>query len=265
MFRLKCTRWITVLMAMACWATIALAADTALNSLSPSNVFNLDPAASAGPTASSLNLPSGAAVPALKFLGQTRVTYDVPAGAVSFKATVSKAEALSAAATGASPDDINRMRVRFLVDGKGGFETTLDVSTPPEQLAFPLNGGRKLTIAVDQMIAGDALILADAAFSTQAVKAPAVSYLLRPGAAYANYGSNARQIAFRVYHPGESVPLHLEFAGAAQEGSVSIQITPVQNDNLRVVAPAAIAVPIKLQGTQSQVSGDAQWKVPNSP
>jgi len=197
-------------------------------------------------------LPSGKSIPALRLAYQSRITYHVPTGGASFGAILCRADA--------SPpvEDINRIRVRFILDDDTVvYETVLDITMPPEQVAFPVTGAKTLTIAVDQMLSGGSIYLAGAAFSSRSVSAGKGSHLLVSGAAYVNVGAGARQVAFHTYHPGEIVPLQFEFNGPSGSGKVMITVSPNQGGT-----PVSVSVPVKLYPVALGVMGTARWRVP---
>ncbi|MGC2108145.1 MAG: endo-1,4-beta-xylanase, partial [Candidatus Korobacteraceae bacterium] len=222
--------------------------------LIPSSTFSMQPGTDPTPVLKDTKV-SGSAHPTLLLRYQSRITYDVPGGQDSFRGILFKSNA------DIGPDsqgDLNRMRVRFLLDGKEAYDTVLDATMPPEQFALPLYAAKKLTIAVDQMLAGGALCIADATFSSRPVSQAITFHLLPPGTGYANLGSNVRQVAFRAYYPGESVPIQLEFSGLARAGTVILTFTSRQQ-----LAPAVLTIPLRLEadGAGSSI-GTTHWQVP---
>ncbi len=248
-------RRLTLCAVIALGLTQAHATDTPLSTLSPA-VFALEPGVDATPVRTTVKLSTGESHPALLVKYESRVTYDVPNGASCFSGVLLRAD--SAQSANGAAGDINRIRVRFLLDGKPAYDTVLDVTMPPEQFAVPVGSAKELTIAVDQMLEGGAVYLAEAVFSSRSIPHASSSHVLPPGTGYLNLGSGVRQVAFRVYHPGESVPLQLEFAGAAKAGSVSITITP-----LRQAAPISLTVPVTLRPERQGSGANTSWQVPS--
>ena len=249
----------SVLLAFGLFVTVQVeAADVPLSTLHPTDVFNLDPGTNVTPVATNVQLPTGGSHPALKLSHESRITYDIPAGEASFSGILYRVDALKTDVGDPTSTDINRIRVRFTLDGKLAYDTVLDVTMPPEQFAFPVTGAKKLMIAVDQMLAGGAIYLADAAFSSKSVTSSETYHLLLPGSGYANFGSGVRQVAFRTYHPGENVPLQLEFSGAGTSGTVTITVSPNQGHD-----PVSLTVPVALHVGSPGALGSASWKVPS--
>lgn len=261
-------KWRHMFLKQNCWlALLALAllvsikveaADVPLSTLHPTDVFGLEPGADATPVPTKVQLPTGGSHPALQLSYQSRITYDISPGTASFSGILYRVDALPAGSGGLTAADTNRIRVRFILDGKVAYDTVLDVTMPPEQLAFPVAGARKFTIAVDQMLSGGVIYLADAVFSSQPAPSAVTSHLLLPGSGYANVGSGTAQVALRVYHPGETVPLRLEFAGAAASGAVTVKVAPNQGRS-----PTSLTVPVALHAGPPGTVGDATWKVPS--
>ncbi|MGB8888930.1 MAG: endo-1,4-beta-xylanase [Candidatus Korobacteraceae bacterium] len=250
-------RLLSVAVVVLAWVGLgrAAGADIPLRALHPREVFNLQPTEDATAFPRDVHFPDGSSHPALLLRQQSRVTYDIPIGQSSFRGELYRQDAGDSASD--PRNDYNRIRVRFLLDGKEAYDTVLDVTMPPERFAIPVSGAKTLTIAVDQMLSGGAVFLADAVFSSQ-LEPHAITYHLLPaGAGYANLGANVRQVAFRTYHPGETVPLQMEFSGAAREGSISITIGSNTQAN-----PIALLVPVVLHAGDRGSVGNASWQVP---
>jgi hypothetical protein len=247
------------LLAFAVLVAIAVeAADVPLTALQPVDIFNLDPGTNVSPVLTKVQFPTGGFHPALKLTYQSRITYNIPADEASFSAILYRVDALKPGTGDPERADINRIKVRFLLDNKLAYDTVLDVTMPPEQLVVPLGAAKKLTIAVDQMLAGGAIYLADANFSPQPVSRAMNSHILVPGSGYANLGSGVRQVAFRTYNPGETVPLQLEFSGSSTGGSVTITVSPNNGHT-----PMSFTVPVTLHAGSAGAIGSASWRVPS--
>jgi hypothetical protein len=148
--------------------------------------------------------------------------------------------------------------VRFILDDdRVVYETVLDITMPPEQIAFSVTGAKNLTIAVDQMLSGGSIYLADAAFSPKLVPVAKGHHLLVLGTGYVNVGAGVRQVAFHTYHPDELVPLQFEFNGPGGNGKVMITVSPNQGGT-----PVSVSVPVTLYPVASGVMGTANWRVP---
>lgn len=248
--------WLEIIAFITIAVMHVAATDIQVSGLRP-GAFVLEPYASAGLTTTLVRFPDKISHPAVLIRYQSRITYDIPAGEKTFRGVLYRADA-GASNTSGTQSDINRIRVRFLLDARVVYDTTLDVTMPPEQFAVPLGSAKKLTIAIDQMLAGDGLYLADAVFSSQPVAQVATSHVLSSGTAYVNYGDNVRQVAFRTYHPGEFVPLQLEFSGSAKAGTVTFSLAA-----RRQSAPIVLTVPVVLHPDgQGDSIGTAGWQVP---
>ncbi len=231
-----------------------VALDIPLAGLHP-GVVVLDPNGDATIKSENVRFPDGSSHSALILKNQLRLTYDIPPGQQSFHATLLRADG---GTVGTAAVDLNRIYVRFLLDGTEAYETVLDVTMPPEQLTFPIQSAKKLTIAVDQMLAGGSLYLADAAFSPEEVSRASSQHLLAAGAAYANLGAGVRQVAFRTYRPGEAVPLQAEVGGSATAASVVLTVTSRQQTR-----PAVLTIPVTLRAGSASSVGEATWQVPS--
>jgi len=234
------------------------AVDIPLNTLRPADIFSMNPLVDVVPVATKIQLPTGGSHPALKLTFHSRITYDIPAGEASFGGVLYRADAAPIGAGEPSADDFYRVRVRFVIDARQAYETVLDVTMPPEQFAFPVTGAKKLTISVDQVSAAGSIYIVDANFSSKSVSSAESSHLLLPGIGYANLGSGVRQVAFRTYRPGETVPLQLEFSGTGTGGSVTITVSPNRGHT-----PVSLTVPVALHAGSTGALGNANWKVPS--
>ena len=243
-----------VFLALLCLTPIARAADTPLASVQPETITPYNP--SFGITPSSVNLPVIGKQSALLFRYSGIVSYRIPAGAASFHAVLDRTDSSSDCGA-ANSQDMNHTRVRFGVDNETVYDTILDACTPPEQLALSLAGRKTFTIESEEESGGNAIYLAGSAFSGEPISGVVSSHLLPPNTAYANIGAGARQIAFHDYYPGESVPLHVEFAGSANHADVSFRTSPLYGKGV-----ASVSVPVMLHSSGSMTAGDATWKVP---
>jgi hypothetical protein len=187
------------------------------------------------------------------------VTYRIPAGAQSFSATLQRVDiARPTPAVERQLPDLNHLRVRFGIDGKVVSETVLDVFTPPEIYSIPVVGGKTLSIQLEEEATNGSVSLSDAAFSSQPVQTISSGHLLAAGSGYANLGTGARQVAFYDYHPGESVPLRVEFGGRAGRADVTLKISSPYTGGDRV-----ISIPVSLQAVGNVSAGTAAWTVPS--
>ena len=233
------------------------AADVPLSTLEPSTNLALNPWCFSVSN-KSVKTNDGAEHPAVDIRCGGIVTYRIPAGALSFSVVLQSADASKAdLAPARQAANLNHLRVRFGIDGKVAVDTIVDESTPPESYSMPLSGAKTLSIQLDQQVTGGEIYLRDAAFSTQPVQAISSSHILPSGMAYANLGAEARQIAFYDYHPGESVPVRVEFSGAAERADVALNISPLYGGK-----GSLISLPVILHTYANKSIGISEWKVP---
>lgn len=228
------------------------ASDRPLNDLRPA-IVSLEPGSDATPVPTIFKAANGATYPAVLLRYESRISYDIPSGTRSFSAILARSQEGCDSAI----DSLNQMRVRFLLDDRAAYDTVLEATTPPEQIRVPVDSAKKLTITLDKMWGGGAVYLAGGDFSSTPAANAVRGHILAPGSGYINLGWDVRQVAFHTYHPGELVPLQLEFAGSAQSAALSVVIKARRQSN-----PILLTIPVNLQESGGVATGTASWQVP---
>jgi hypothetical protein len=257
--KLRRTRASAVLGAAICCASSAMcldAGDVLLSTLAPSGQSATNPCFAVKNTR--VQFPNGANVPAIEFICGGTVSWEIPQGTASFHVTLwrtAAAAALSAPQAGPARSDL--IRVRVCLDGSVAADTVFSVSTPPEEWVIPTKHARTLSIQMDEESGAEGLFLGDSGFSSQTVQSETVRHLLDSGSGYANLGAGPRQAAFHDFHPGETVPIQVEFAGKATRADVQLRISALASTDSRT-----LSLPIALQPDPGGSVGLGQWQVP---
>jgi hypothetical protein len=232
------------------------AADTPLTSVPTSNQLALDQ----GFAVTKMTLPGAPAqAPAvLRVISGGITTWPVPSGAASFYVTLWRIDvANSVAANGPLPPDEKRLRVRINADSTVEVDTALRTFTPQETWTIPVAGTKSLSLRVDGQFGRMGVFLIDAGFSSNPVSSATVRHQLQPGTAYANLGSSPAQTAMQDYHPGETVPIQVEYAGQASRADVKMRVTPTYGGGAQT-----LALNIPLHSAPGGSLGTGQWQVP---
>jgi hypothetical protein len=257
--KLRRARVFAVLGAAICCASSAMcldAGDVQLSTLTPSSQSALNPCFSVRST--EVRLPNGTTVPATEFICGGTVNWNIPQGVASFHVTLwrtAAAAALSAPQAGPLRSDF--IRVRVSLDGSVAADAVLSASTPPEKWVIPTKHARTLSIQMDEETGAEGLFLGDPGFSSQTVQSETVRHLLDSGSGYANLGTGPRQAAFHDFHPGETVPVQVEFAGKATRADVQLRISALASAESHT-----LSLPIALQPDPGGSVGLGQWQVP---
>ncbi|HWE85512.1 MAG TPA: endo-1,4-beta-xylanase [Terracidiphilus sp.] len=232
------------------------AADTPLTSVPVSSQLALSPNFAVTKMALPGTPAQGPAV--LRVISCGIVTWSVPAGAGSFYVTLWRIDvANSVAANGPLPPDEKRLRVRINTDKTMEVDTALRTFTPRETWTVPVGSAKTLSLRMDGQSGGMGVFLIDAGFSSTPVSSATVRHQLQRGTAYANLGSNPAQTAMQDYHPGETVPIQVEYAGEASHADVKVRVTPTYGGGAQT-----LALNIPLHSTAAGSLGTGQWRVP---
>jgi len=205
-----------------------------------------------------IRLVDGTAEPALEMVCGGVLTWDIPQGASSFHVTLWRAESVNAFATSQpAPTGPDSIRVLISLDGKPAADTVLRKPDPAEKWLIPINHAHTVSIKMEQEYGAFGLYLGDPGFSAQTVAAASVQHVLAPGQGYANLGAGVRQSAFLDFHPGEKVPIQVEYAGNAARADVELRISLLTGTGART-----IPVDVALQTNGARSVGYSQWQVP---
>jgi len=239
---------------------LVVQATTPLETLAPESVRARDPNQQATPQiVRNFVLPGSSAGTAIRFLAQSEVTYAIPQGEASFFGLLVFGEYGRLPVPQGQPAAFNRIRVRFLVNGKQTLEALMDHTTPAIEFSVPTAGGTKLAIVSDAQFSGAPFYLLQAAFSE--AKRPAMSsYRLRPGEGYVEFLPLPRHLLFHVFRPSEPVPISAYFSGDATHANVAIRIQPEQGS--AAVSSQALDVPLRL-AAPGVASGTTNWSAPS--
>jgi hypothetical protein len=259
--RVNSSRWIKLFSSVFLFlfvGAVASRAGVTLVSLQPQSVMSRDPRRDVNPQPLTfLRLRGRESRSAVRFSANSEVTYAIPVGQNSFTGVIAYAEANNAKSKGDS-DVSNCLQVIILIDGKSVLDLSMDDLTPPRAFSIPVTNAHQLKVVSDQEYSWEDFALADAAFSDHHTSANSTLLPAR-GEGYVDLMPLPRQGLFRVYRPGESVPLKAYFNGSAQNSEVSIRIKseqpapPIPDTTLRLT----------LRPAGSGSEGTATWRVPN--
>jgi Glycosyl hydrolase family 10 len=234
----------------------ACAADTALTAVPVSNLVALNP----GFAVSKMPLPGAPAQAplVLRMVSGGIATWAVPYGAASFHVILLRLDVANAAVgQGVAPDVDERLRVRIYTDDAIEADTALWTFTPRETWTIPVLGAKSLGLRVDEQHGGMGVFLIDAGFSSIPVSSATVRHQLESGSAYVNLGATPAQTAMQDYHPGETIPIQVEYAGNATRADVEVRISPSFGGDTWTRA-----LNIPLHSVQGGSLGTGQWQVP---
>jgi hypothetical protein len=191
--------------------------------------------------------------PAVRFIAMSEVTYAIPPGMRSFNALVINDASRNVIPAPTGDPTGNEFRVRLMLDGAIASESEVDDATPPEQISISLGGAQTLTVSSVCEFSGGVFFLANAAFSAADATPPNPRYLPASSAGYVDASPLGRQALFKVYRPGETVPLTLTYAGTAAPAQVHLLVTP----EAAWLPSSEVTLPVDLAS-----GGGANWQVP---
>ncbi|MBV9490253.1 MAG: endo-1,4-beta-xylanase [Verrucomicrobia bacterium] len=194
---------------------------------------------------------------------EMKEAFDVPAGAATFCTTLSWGPP---SATPPVPEaEENVLWVKFILDQSTVFSTAIRATFPPKEIAFPVQGGHRLTIVVEEGRLGHAwLYMSGPAFSPNTFPT-GVRYL--PQGTYLAFPNSLRESLWKYSAPGEQVPLTLYTSTSAQTAKVQLTLTPERSGpatqpNTSISFTTNLTIPLQ-SSDPGLWEGNATWNAPS--
>lgn len=246
-----------VIILLSCTFLEANATSVPLSSIQPASVYAYYPVLNVNPKAVTASVNGGPPEPAVRFVAESVVSYDIPAGQSSFSGVLifePKIWPVHDPSIQAYTD----LLLRIEVDGNSVLERGLDRAEPPMQFSIPVSGGKKLTLIAMSSYAGSGgtFVLARAQFSPDR-EAAGSRYLPATGKGYVDYTPAPRQALEGAYFPGENVTVSASFAGPATQANVLLRLAP------STIGPLEVRLPMELRVTNGVAQASATWQVPS--
>lgn len=231
---------------------------TPLAALRPQSAWPYNPGADVEPRVIAAADPVQSQV---QLLFNSRVTYSIPQNARSFRGrlvyhhprAIEQDEDLT---------EFDRIRVRFLVDGKDVWEARFDYDTPPREFTLNVAGNRTLTLDCSSQFGLGPAYLTGAVFSSDNVT-NASHFSVPSNQGFVDFMPEGRQIFFRDYLPGEMVSTGVYFGGSAAAAEVRFEVTPENPSENGGDSPQEVVLPARLSQTYPGSSfGEIMWKTP---
>ena len=245
----------TASMSLAQWGEAQTS--RAVAEIPPRSVRALNPKGSASPRVmAGLSVRGRIGKIAIQIPCGSEVSYPIPKGTRSLSGVLLYRDPLSTH-QGSDPKEINRVQVRFLVDGKLAFERGLDQSTLPQKFTVAVPAAKVFTISTQGEIPGENIYLLDPEFSQESTTTSS-AFLLNAGEGFVNFTPLPYQALLHVFYPGEDVVVEADYGGSANQAEITLQYTPDQNHQ---TISSTLAVALQ-RGSAETARGTALWKIP---
>ncbi len=199
----------------------------------PRSVRSLNPKGTASPrVVAGLSVRGHIGKTAIQIPCESEVSYPIPEGARSFSGVLLYHDPVSTHQQ-SDPKQINRVQVRFLVNGKLAFERGLDQSTLPQQFTIALPSDGDFTISTQGEIPGESISLLNPEFSPES-KTTGSAFLLNAGEGFVDFTPLPYQALLHVFHPGDDVVVEADYGDAAKQAQIIFQYMPEHNHRTHV-------------------------------